>query len=222
MDPQLRAAVLGADAIQAPAPINAAFTSPEIAQANQIKFQLPQVLAGSNALGQQAEMDVKAQEEAAAYEEKRKAAMLDPNNYQQVPKEDGGYAFLDPSGKEISAHDYARVKGVTVDKVLSESENPIDQGFLQDYNNLQEYANAKLNAKYDPEAKAAAEEIERQVKEQFGEDLSTMDIKKLVQRFQQAYPTVYGLKKPGVQTGRTFLPQLKVAEDTADQYGIAE
>jgi hypothetical protein len=215
MDDQLRQAVLGAGNIQAPAAPNQAFATPELQQAAQIDFQLPQSSIGADAIAKQAQMDVNAAEQAAAAEKQRKAAMLDPSKYLQIPKEDGGYAFLDPEGKEISAHDYARVKGVAVDKVLADSENPIDAGFLEDYNNLQNYANAKLNSAYDPEAKAAAQEIERQVKEQFGEDLSTMDIKQLVERFQRAYPTVYGLKKPGVTVGRTFIPGAQSADGGA-------
>lgn len=222
MDPALKAAVLGADNIQAPTPVNPAWTSPEIGQANQIKFQLPQAVAGGNAISQQAGMDVKAQEEAAAFEEKRKAAMLDPGKYQQLPKADGGYTFLDPMGKEISAHDYARVTGKSIDAILSDSENPIDRGFIEDYNNLQNYMTAKLHSNSDPEAKATAEEIERIVKEQFGEDLSKLEMQQLIQRFQRAYPTVYGLKQPGVQAGRTFLPQARAAQDGADATGIAE
>lgn len=216
MDPQLRAAVLGASNIQAPAPIDPAFTSPEIAQANQIKFQLPQSNAGAYAIGQQADMDLKAQEQAAAYEEKRKAALLDPSKYQQIPKEDGGYSFLDPLGNEISAHDYSRVTGKSVASILSDSENPIDIGFLQDFSNLQDYIDAKIASKTDPEADGLVKQIEQTVRDEFGEDLSQMEIKQVIERFQRAYPTVYGLKQPGVQAGRTFLPSTSAAEAGAD------
>lgn len=220
MDPALKAAVLGANNINTPSAPNPAWASPEIAAANQVKFQLPQAVAAGNAISGQAAMDVKAQEKAAAFEQKRQAALLDPRNYQQLPKEDGGYSFLDPVGNEISAHDYARVTGQSLDKILSDSENPIDMGFLEDYNNLQEYASAKLNSASSPEAKALAESIEQSVREQFGEDLSKMDIRELIQRFQRAYPTVYGLKNTGVPVGRTFLPSVGTAEEGADVTGI--
>src|SRR5688572_6692174 len=44
-------------------------------------------------------------------EAQRLADASDPSKYQQLPKEDGGYTFLDPSGKEISAYDYSRITG---------------------------------------------------------------------------------------------------------------
>jgi len=216
MDPQLRAAVLGAQNIQAPVSPNAAWASPEIAQAAQSSFQLPQSNAGANAVGQQAEMDLKAQEEAAAYEEKRKAAMLDPNRYSQIPKEDGGYTFLDPTGKEISAHDYARVTGKSVDNILADSENPIDIGFREDYKNLQDFLSAIQNNDKETRDSIMAEVPELKKFEN--------DIPGLIKTFQNHYPTVYGLNKDGNQpVNRTYIPNSRVVSSgPGGTSGIAE
>lgn len=145
----------------------------------------------------------------AAAEAKLKEAqdMQDPNKYQQVAKQDGGYTFLDPSGKEISAWQYARVTGSDPAKLLSQSQNPVDIGFVNDYKNLQDYITAKVNAKNDPSgAGATASQIEGIVQKQYGVNLAKMNISDVIKRFQQAYPTVFGLHKPGVSAGQTLLP----------------
>ncbi len=215
MDPQLRAAVLGAPSIAAPVSPNAAWASPEIAQAQASSFQLPQSNAGANAIGQQADMDVKAAEEAAAYEEKRKAAMLDPNRYSQLPKEDGGYTFLDPEGNEISAHDYARVTGKSVDSILADSENPIDMGFIEDYNNLRDFLSAVQNNDTETRDAIMADNPELKNFEK--------DIPGLVKRFRDHYPTVYGGTKDGNQpTNRTYIPNSKVSSSKLGGYADAE
>jgi hypothetical protein len=215
MDPALRAAVLGAQNIAAPASPNAAWASPEIAQAAASSFQLPQSMAGANAIGQQAEVDVKAQEEAAAFEEKRKAAMLDPNKYQKLPKEDGGYAFLDPQGNEISAHDYSRVTGQSLDSVLADSENPIDIGFQEDYNNLRDFLSAVQNNDKETVDAIMAENPELNNYKD--------DIPALIKQFQNHYPTVYGLKQNGNQpVNRTYVPSTKIATSKLGGYEDAQ
>lgn len=220
MDPQLRAAVLGASQIQAPVAPDQNWATPEISRANDIKFQLPQAQTAGGAITEQDAIQAKVAEEAATMEKKRQAALLDPSKYQQIPKDDGGYSFLDPLGNEISAHDYARVTGQSVDKILADSENPIDIGFIQDYSNLQDYINAKINSSNDEESRALAEQIEQTVRDQYGEDMSKMEIQDVLKRFQRAYPTVYGLKQPGVKVGRTLLPSVRAAEAEADTTAI--
>lgn len=130
----------------------------------------------------------------------------DPSKYQQVPTKDGGYKFYDPSGKEISAFDYARVTGQSPDKVLSQSLNPIDIGFTQDYKQLQDYLNAKANSKNDANSAQVAKNIEDIVKKNQGVNLAKMNINDVIDRFKQAYPTVFGLHNRGVPVGQYFIP----------------
>lgn len=130
----------------------------------------------------------------------------DPNKFQQVAKKDGGYAFYDGAGKEISAFQYARATGKDPAQVLSKSQNPIDIGFTKDYKQLQDYLNAKANSKNDAGAAETAKNIEDIVKKQYGIDLHKMKISDVIQRFQQAYPTVFGGTNRGIPAGQTFIP----------------
>lgn len=146
-------------------------------------------------------VDADQQAKAAAMEVQRKKDLQDPGKYQRVKKQDGGFAFLAPDGTEVSAYDYANIVGTTPDKALQDSENPIDLGFQEDYKNLQEYISAKLNSNHDEESKAVAQGIEEQVP-----GLAGMDIAEVIKKFKEAYPTVFGGNKPGVQSGATYLP----------------
>lgn len=67
---------------------------------------------------------------------------LDPSKYKQVRKEDGGFAFYDPTGKEIDIADYASVTGLRRVDILKDSENPIDQQYMQDYSTINDITQA--------------------------------------------------------------------------------
>ena len=203
---QLRDAVLGASNVQAPTdnPLGAS-TSGLLANKDRGSYQLAAASPASGALAASTNETVQAQKAAAAAEAKRKAAMADPNNYQRIKKADGGFAFVAPDGTEISAYDYANIIGSTPDKVLADSENPIDVGYQQDFKNLQDYMNAKVNYNNDKKAKATADQIEADVKESQGIDLRSMELADVVKRLKEAYPTVYGGNKAGVKAGTTLL-----------------
>lgn len=210
IDESLRQAVLGSANIQAPASPLGSF--PELSLLNQSSFQLPQSSGAANILGNRAS-DIVAERKAAA---SRKAA----KNYQRIKKSDGGYTFLDPDGNEISAYDYANAIGKSSADVLADSENPIDVGYQQDFKNLNDYINNKLNSKYDEKARAAAEAVE---KAHTDVDLRSMNPQQLIDRFKTAYPTVYGGNKPGVPVGQTFIPKSQPGEidptDDSDTIG---
>jgi len=206
----LRAAVLGSQ--QQGSPTSPLGNFPELAAMYASSFQVPLSNAATEGQGYNLKVKSANDEAAAAAEAKRQAALADPSNYQQVPKDDGGYAFLDPTGKEISAYDYSRITGKPVDSLLKDSQNPVDIGFNQDWTNLQDYANAKLNSKTDGEAASKAKEIEKQVQELYGVDLGRMEIKDVIKRFQAAYPTVFGGNKAGVKSGQLFIPGSAAAQ----------
>lgn len=218
----LRSAVLGAQQQGSPASPLGAF--PELAKLYQSSFQLPLSNAATQAQGYNLTAKVQNDQEAQEAALREKAQQLkdlqDPGKYQQLPKDDGGYAFLDPTGKEISAFEYSRITGQSPDKILSQSQNPIDVGFMQDYQNLQDYLNAKVNANNDDEASGIARQIEETVKKNQGVDLSKMRISDVIKRFQQAYPTVFGLKQAGVKAGTTFLPSSRSAASSLEQYDL--
>lgn len=68
--------------------------------------------------------------------------MKDPNKYKKVRKEDGGFDFFDPTGKQVDIATYSRNTGIRPSDVLGDSENPIDIQYLRDKDNLQKYIQA--------------------------------------------------------------------------------
>lgn len=209
MDDSLRNAVLGAQQLGAPASPLGAY--PEIAKLYESSFQAPLSNAATQAGGfndsTRVEAEKKAAEEAEARRQQALADMQDPSKYQRIPDDAGGYQFLAPDGQKISAHDYARITGKQINEVLRDSQNPVDIGFVQDFDNLNSYINDKLNSKNDKEAYNRAQAIEQAVgRENPGVNLGRMEIKDVLKRFKQAYPTVYGGKNKGVRSGRTFIP----------------
>lgn len=89
---------------------------------------------------------VAAQQQADDEEKRRQAAaqarineikdQMDPSKYQRVRKADGGFDFFDPSGKPINVETYARRTGQRRVDVLSDSENPLDLQFVDDYKKM--------------------------------------------------------------------------------------
>lgn len=106
-------------------------------------------LSGSATATSQAVKTKEEQEEAArqarAAALQQEAENLDPSNFRKVRKADGGFAFYDPSGKQISINDYAAVTGDRRADILSDSENPVDLEYINDYNNMNELAQAMYN-----------------------------------------------------------------------------
>lgn len=130
----------------------------------------------------------------------------DPSKYQRVPKDDGGFAFFDPSGKEISAWQYSRAVGKDPTEVLKGSQNPIDTQFSQDYNQLNQYIKDKQNAKNDPKARSRAQAVETEVRKLYGIKMHQQDPNEVIRAFQAAYPTVFGGRTAGRQGGSTLFP----------------
>lgn len=202
----LKAATLGAQQIQSPDSPLGASSAPELAKMYQSSFQLPQSSGGASALtniAQQQVAEAKAQQAAA---EKAAQDAKDPSKYQRVQKQDGGYAFFDPTGKEISASQYAQILGVSPDRVLADSNNPIDLAFQQDYKSLQQYFQDKINSKFDQTAADRAAQTEKAVKDAYGIDLAKQNHADVVNTFMQSYPTVFGLTTTGKQGTNALLP----------------
>lgn len=205
---QLKSAVLGAQADPNSASPLGSFpelaklysTGPQLARL-QLSTAAPNYNAGVSADNAKAAAAAAAQEAA----DKLKA-LNDPSKYTQVQKQDGGYAFYDPTGKEITAQQFAAIKNTSPDEVLKHSQNPIDIAYRNDFKNLQDYVNNKLRAPNNTKAADTAKLIEDQVHKQYGINLAKMSPQQLIQAFQQAYPTVYGGTRAGVPASRTFIP----------------
>lgn len=208
----LNAAQAGAAAIQDPNNPLGASQNAVLQPIHDITYGNLQTGATANAAVNQAQIQVAAEKAAAA-------AKTDPSKYQKIQTQDGGYKFYGPDGKEVSAIDYARVNNTTPDKVLADSQNPIDIAFQQDYQQLQNYFSAKLNSKTDPDAAATAATIEKKVKDDYGIDLSKQNHQQVVQSFMQAYPTVFGLHTTGVQGTNALLPNQNYLDTQAQGAG---
>lgn len=119
---------------------------PQIAQFFQGRFQGAPVARAGAALGGAATLQ--AQEE----EERRKAAeaarirqiqdQLDPSKYEKRRKDDGGFAFFSPDGKEIDVDTFAKRTGQRRVDVLKDSENPVDQQYIHDWSTMNDITQA--------------------------------------------------------------------------------
>lgn len=198
----LKAAVLGSN-LQSPE-VNSLF-SIDRASGDRIGANAPSnfntgVTVNNQEIARQNQIDdLKAQAQAAA-------AANDPSKYQQVAKKDGGYAFYDGAGQEISAWDYARATGKSPADLLKGSLNPVDKAFSQDWAQLQNYMTDKANSKNDSKAAARAKKTEQQVKKYYNIDLHKQDPNQVTQTLMAAYPTVFGGTAKGRQGTNTLLP----------------
>ncbi|CAB4176082.1 hypothetical protein UFOVP1522_16 [uncultured Caudovirales phage] len=217
MDPQaLKDAVYGGANAALPAQVSGT-TDPAVASSFSARYAAPVAHAVSNAAVNQSQMQVEEAKKAAAAAKQAQQDMLDPRKYQQIAKSDGGYGFFDPTGKEISAHDYARVVGASVDKVLADSENPIDKQYINDYRNFNEYMTAWQNGD--------TKKVEA-IQSQTPELKNIKSPQELAHRFMQAYPTVYGIggfKGPGTagQPNNTNFIPYAGQQNSAGDYGIS-
>ena len=129
---------------------------------------------------------------ADAEEARRKAAqqkklqelqdMLDPGKYQRVRKDDGGFSFFDPTGKEIGIDQYTRRTGLRAVDVLKDSENPLDLQFVNDYSNMNELMQAAFNGENDTVKK---------ILQNNGLD-ENMQPQTYMQELVRKYPHIYG------------------------------
>ena len=113
---------------------------PEIANAMRSKFALGGISQAGKGMGvvasQVADDEEKRREAARKQQLQELQDKMDPSKYQRLRKDDGGYAFFDPTGKEIDIDTYAKRTGIRRVDVLKDSENPIDQQFIYDYDQM--------------------------------------------------------------------------------------
>lgn len=208
MDPQqtLRDAVLGSQ--QAGTPASPLGDFPELAKFYAPDFKTPQVQGAvqSVSFNDSAKAANDQADRVAAIKARIQEIqdLSDPSKYQQRPKDDGGFQFLDPSGKEITAYEYARAVGKDPASVLSDSQNPIDKGFSRDWTNLNDFLDAVYNGDKDTVNQITNQQPELKKYKN--------DVPGLLKRFYQAYPTVFGqggfkgAGTAGQKTGRTYIP----------------
>jgi hypothetical protein len=156
---------------------------------------------------------------AAAEAEARAHAFQDAKNYTVQQRDDGGFGFYGPDGKEVSASQYANNTGQKLTDILKDSQNPIDIRYINDQKNLTKYLQAKSQSKFDPKQAAIAKQIESEVSSTHKINLSQANPQQLIQMMQQNYPTIYGANQnnaPGFSGSSTFLPDQSGAQSQAE------
>ena len=183
---------------------------PELAGAYKASFQAQPfaVAAGGNqALGNVADANAAtaAKQRAQAINDRLKEIQYnsDPKNFQQIQKADGGYDFKDPTGQPLTVAQFAKVQNTTPDQILKGSTNPLDQQYVNDFNNLQKIVNAKIQGDqgtvnkmayqlYGDQSKPITDPANVKVAQQFSTYLNSMKPHDLISAFTQYYPHVYG------------------------------
>jgi hypothetical protein len=178
-----------ADAVRGAANEGAPTSSiPEVARAMASAFNAAAVsTAGRGA-------SVTAEQNAADEERRRKEAeaariqslkdKVDPSKFRKEIAKDGGFNFFDPTGKAIDINQYAAQTGQRKVDILRDSENPVDQQFLFDYQKLNDVNQAVWN---NDSAEIAA------LKQQYPDVLSgSTKPDDLNMRLLQKYPHLYG------------------------------
>lgn len=218
----LKSAVLGAQANTAPgaSPLG---SFPELAQLYSSDTQLGQTQLNNAAPfynnGVQVENDRAAAASAASAARKKLEDLQDPSKYKQEQKDDGGYAFYDPLGQEISAAQYAAITNKSPSEILKNSQNPIDIAFREDYDQLQNYIKDKANARADGEAANRAKATESKINELYGIDLSQQSPQDVIESFKNAYPTVFGRHTTGPQGTSTLFPTKSSLDSSGSDIG---
>lgn len=126
------------------------------------------------------------QRKAAAEQQRAKAEFFsDPRNYQKLRKDDGGFAFFDPEGKEIDIDTYAKKTGMRRVDILKDSENPIDQQYISDWSKMNELSQAMYSGD-----RATISAVEQKYPQMFAGGITPESMmRELVKR----YPHIYGV-----------------------------
>lgn len=146
MDDLKKVAQAFADAAKIAGPTSYIPEVTKYSQAGSIEGAIKQGLSGGGALAGQRAQEADAADKAARDAKMREISdKLDPSKYRRERKADGGFAFYDPSGKEIGIDKYAQITGLRLADILKDSENPIDQEFVNDWSNMNTLAQAMYN-----------------------------------------------------------------------------
>lgn len=112
-------------------------------------------------------------------------SLTDPNAYKKVRKQDGGFDFFDPQGNQVDIATVADRTGTKAGDWVSDSENPIDIQYNNDYKNLQGFMDAVLSkdqAKID-QFTSTDPNLQQYISGRGGIDRLMQEFKKAYQRY---------------------------------------
>ena len=210
---QFRAALTGANSVGAPTdnPLGASM-APLLQNFYNAQFQQG---AGSRAVGAFAtDQAIKADNASRAAEADRQAKLeeskqkiqqlqdaIEGKNYQQVKKQDGGYDYYDPLGNRVSVAAYAKATGKSPDQILKDSENSLDQQYVNDHANLTKLLGFIRNGDQQG-AKDFLAKNPGVSSKYINDNWKTPGFAdQLVKQFVEAYPNVYSGDPYGSQRG---------------------
>ncbi len=197
---------------QAPASPLGSF--PELAKFFANTFQSPTRQAGLSAYATNNDINVGNQRAGAASAvAAQRAALADklnrldpsnPDNYQKIAKNDGGYDFLDPAGNKLTVQQYAQAqskltgKQVDPSQVLSDSKNSLDQQYVNDHTNLEKLINYSLGGDVKKRDDLALQLGGQPLVDLVKKGKITPD--QLIKQFMSYYPHIYGGQNAGALT----------------------
>ena len=146
-----------------------------------------------NIAGEAADQEAKAAEAARQAKMQEIQDKLDPSKYRVARKEDGGFDFFDPAGNPIDVAKYAAVTGKTPAQILSQSDNPFDRQYVNDYNNTRDIVTAIQNGDSDTLNAFKAE----------NSDIGKMTPEELMKQLIKKYPHIYGHGQYGDSYGQS-------------------
>lgn len=166
-------------------------SNPLINNAMAGSFKLAGMKRAGNAMGVVANQQADEEEKRRQAEQQRRIQELqdqtDPAKFKQLRKDDGGFAFYDPSGKEIDINTYAQRTGQRRTDVLQDSENPIDQQYIDDYVQMNDLNQAVWRGDA-----AAIDEYKMLYPDLFKGDKSPTP-EDVTKKLLEKYPHIYGM-----------------------------
>lgn len=175
---------------------------PEVANYAKANFLDPitkQGISGSGALaGEKAKQADQADEAARQAKIQSVKDQMDPSKYTRVRKADGGFSFYDPSGKEIDINRYSQMTGHSRADVLSDSENPVDMQYLNDFKKMQDAMNVMYGGSAADKAAFLAA----------NPDLRGRNIQDFATDLIRKYPHMYGRGGSGGQAYQSTLKNM--------------
>jgi hypothetical protein len=186
---------------------------PEIANAMRSQFALGGVASagkGMSAVSSQIADDEEKRRQAARQQQIQALQdKMDPSKYQKLRKDDGGFAFFDPEGKEIDIDTFSKRTGQRRVDVLKDSENPIDQQYIHDWSTMNDVSQALYTGD-----RTTIEALKGQYPELFSGGVTPQV---MAEKLMKQYPHMYGRGSYQESLGNLNKPLFRFRTD--DLYG---
>ena len=213
---QFASAITGAATEEAPgaSPMGETQEIQNIQQMHTPRFQAQATGQAADALGQQAAVEGQhAQEDAeiaraqeTAELEDKIDALTNPDRWEAIPIQGGGYDFRDGTGEPVTPVEYARATNQRVTDIIGDSQDPLDQEFLRDYEFVKDLGDVFARGNREDYEQMKEKYPEMWERSQTPEDYDTYD--DLLYDFKREYPEYFGSDiDAGIGTGSPVGPE---------------